>query len=222
MATIALDQPRRDAGRLRVIAEIAIPYGLLEIALWSRRPAQLWWGIAMLVVVALLTLASRRSLRDLGLSRHGIECAIIVFPVTLAACALLLLTGWVFGWAHTIPISSRLFGAGYIVWAFVQQFMAQSFYYLRFEELFGSKRAVWVSALLFSLAHVPNPVLMPATFIGGLGFSEAFRRWRNLYPIWLAHAALGICVSATFPVLWTHQMRVGLGYFLLHIGVLSH
>lgn len=216
MAGIALEQPQVCSSRVRVVSEIAVAYALLECALWSRRPAQLWWGITMLVAVVLLTAFSRRSLRDLGLTAHGIECGMIVVPFTMVAGAALLALGWSFGWVHPIALSARWFGAGYIVWAFVQQFMAQSFYFVRFEELFGSRRAVWISAALFSLAHVPNPILVPATFIGGLGFSAAFRRWRNLYPIWVAHAALGICISATFPVWWTHQMRVGLGYLLLH------
>jgi membrane protease YdiL (CAAX protease family) len=216
MAGIALEHPEVCTSRARATAEVVIAYALLEAALWSRRPAQLWWGIAMLVAVVLLSLFGRRSLRDLGLTMRGMECAMIVIPFTFVAGAAMLAIGWSYGWVHPIALSSRWFGLGYIIWAFVQQFMAQSFYFVRFEELFGSRRAVWISAALFSLAHIPNPVLLPATFVGGLGFSYAFCRWRNIYPIWLAHAALGMCVSAAFPVWWTHQMRVGLGYFLLH------
>jgi len=92
--------------------------------------------------------------------------------------------------------------------------MAQSFFFVRFEEWLGGKRAVWVNAALFSAAHIPNPVLLPATFLGGLGFSEAFRRWRNVYPIWIAHAMLGMCIAAAFPTAWTHSMRVGISYLL--------
>lgn len=216
MAGIALEQPQAASSRVRVAGEVVMAYALLECALWSRRPAQLWWGIAMLAVVVLFTILSRRSLRELGLTAQGIECAMIVVPFTLVGCSALLAIGWSYGWVHPVALSARWFGAGYIIWALVQQFMAQSFYFVRFEELFGSKRALWISAVLFSLAHIPNPVLVPATLIGGLGFTAAFKRWRNLYPIWVAHAALGICLSATFPIWWTHQMRVGLGYFLLH------
>lgn len=200
--------------RLRLWGEILLAYALLEFALWSVRPAQIWWGAAMLAAFVLFTVIGGRSAQQLGLTRHGIRCASIVLPFTLAACAVLLGAGWVFGWTHPIGLA-RGRGTGYIAWAFVQQFMAQSYFFVRFEELFGSRRAVWISALLFSLAHIPNPILLPATLIGGLGFSEAFRRWRNLYPIWMAHAALGISVAAAFPNAWTHQMRVGLGYFLL-------
>lgn len=202
--------------RARLIAEVGAVYALLECALWSRKPVQTGWGVAMLAAVMILAVLGRRSPRVLGLSTYGIHCALIVLPATLAACAALLGLGWIFGWAHPIALSPRLHGAEYVVWAFVQQLMAQSFFFVRFEDLLGSKRAVWVSALLFSLAHIPNPVLLPASFVGGLGFSEAFRRWRNLYPIWLAHAALGMTVAAAFPNAWTHQMRVGIGYFLLH------
>lgn len=207
--------PQRKVTRGRLIAEIVVAYTLLELALWSRRPLQLWLGIAMLAVILVLTILREPGFRRLGLTYHGFRCAVFILPATLVAGGVLLAVGWTFGLAHPIGVSSRWHGAGYIVWAFIQQFMAQSFYFVRFEELLGSKRAVVVSALLFSLAHIPNPVLLPATFLGGLAFCETFRRWRNLYPIWLSHATLGMCVAASFPLAWTHQMRVGVGYLLL-------
>ncbi|HZU21319.1 MAG TPA: CPBP family intramembrane glutamic endopeptidase, partial [Terriglobales bacterium] len=192
MAEGALHGRRSTHSRAGVLAEVALCFALLECALWTRRPAQTWWGVAMLTLVAIFTLVGRRSARRLGLTVRGLKSALLVLPLAALACCALLLLGWSCGWLHPLFISSRLRGAGYILWALVQQFMAQSFYFVRFEELMPSRRAVWVSALLFSLAHIPNPVLLPATFLGGLGFSEAFRRWRNLYPIWVAHAALGM------------------------------
>src|SRR5947209_2772002 len=121
MASSALDRPERAGAQ--TFAEIALAYALLECALWSRRPAQLWWGAAMLAAVSILTARGRRNLRDLGLTVQGIRCSLIVVPITFAACGALVAVGWALGWAHAIAVSSRLHGAGYIVWAFVQQFM---------------------------------------------------------------------------------------------------
>ncbi|PYV85471.1 MAG: CAAX protease family protein, partial [Acidobacteria bacterium] len=40
-------------------------------------------------------------------------------------------------------------------------------------------------------------------------------RWRNLYPIGIIHAALGLTIAFSFPDRWLHHMRVGIG-FLVH------
>ncbi|HKW19162.1 MAG TPA: type II CAAX endopeptidase family protein [Terriglobales bacterium] len=100
----------------------------------------------------------------------------------------------------------------YAIWALVQQFILQSIFFLRFERALGSRPAVVFSATLYALAHVPNPVLAPLTFIGGLIFCELFRRYRNLFPLGIIHAALGLTIAASFPNSWLHHMRVGIGY----------
>ena len=61
MAGIALEQPEISSSRVRVVSEVVLAYALLECALWTRRPAQLWWGIAMLAAVVLLSAFSRRN-----------------------------------------------------------------------------------------------------------------------------------------------------------------
>jgi hypothetical protein len=43
-----------------------------------------------------------------------------------------------------------------------------------------------------------------------------FLRYRNLYPLALAHAILGITVAITIPGPMMHNMRVGLGYLKYH------
>jgi hypothetical protein len=57
---------------------------------------------------------------------------------------------------------------------------------------------------------------MPATFIGGLFFVELFRRFRNIYPLAVAHAMLGLTLAITIPDDWLRHMRVGLGFFHFH------
>ena len=85
---------------------------------------------------------------------------------------------------------------------------------MRLESALGSRRAVWAAALLFSAAHLPSPVLTLLSFIGGLVFCELFRRYRNILPLGLVHAMLGLTIAATFPDSLLHHMRVGLGYLL--------
>jgi membrane protease YdiL (CAAX protease family) len=71
---------------------------------------------------------------------------------------------------------------------------------------------VLAAALLFAAAHVPNPFLIPATLIWGFVACLLFLRYRNLYPLMMAHAILGITVAITVPGPVVHNMRVGLAY----------
>jgi len=102
----------------------------------------------------------------------------------------------------------------YALWALEQQFILQSFFYVRMESLLGSRRAVWGAALLFCLAHFPSTVLTLMSFIGGLLFCEMFRRYRNIFPLGLVHTALGLTIAASLPDRLLHHMRVGIGYLL--------
>ena len=104
----------------------------------------------------------------------------------------------------------------YAIWALQQEFILQSFFYVRLESLLGSRRAAWGGALLFCIAHLPSPVLTLLGFIGGLLFCEMFRRYRNIFPLGLIHATLGLTIAASVPDSLLHHMRVGLGYILYH------
>ena len=98
----------------------------------------------------------------------------------------------------------------------VQEFILQSILFLRLESVLGSRRAVIATASLFALVHIPSPILAPLAFLGGILFCEFFRRWRNLFPLGILHAALGLTVAASLPDKWLHHMRVGIGYLTMH------
>ena len=66
--------------------------------------------------------------------------------------------------------------------------------------------------LVFFLAHLPNPVLLLVTAIAAPIFIELFRRYRNLYPLAIAHALVGLALAVALPDGVTHQMKVGSGY----------
>ncbi len=104
----------------------------------------------------------------------------------------------------------------YAVWALMQQFALQSFFYVRMESLVGSRRAVLAAAVLFSSVHLPSPVLTIATLMGGLFFCEMFRRYRTILPLGVVHAALGLTIAASFSDHLLHHMRVGIGYLAFH------
>jgi membrane protease YdiL (CAAX protease family) len=104
----------------------------------------------------------------------------------------------------------------YSIWAQVQEFILLSFVFVRLESLLGGRRAVITTAILFSLAHIPSPVLTIGTFVGGLLFCEMFRRFRSVLPIGIVHALLGLTIAVSFSSGILHHMRVGIGYFAYH------
>jgi hypothetical protein len=101
----------------------------------------------------------------------------------------------------------------YAIWAGVQQFLLQCFFLLRFLRLLPTRRSATLAAAgIFALAHLPNPILTPITLLWGLAACFAFLRFRNLYPLAMAHAIFGITVAITIPGPVDHNMRVGLSY----------
>ena len=73
-----------------------------------------------------------------------------------------------------------------------------------------------ILAGIFAAAHLPNPILTPVTLLWGLCACFVFLRHRNIYPLAVTHAMLGICVAITVPGPVVHNMRVGLGYMRYH------
>jgi membrane protease YdiL (CAAX protease family) len=99
------------------------------------------------------------------------------------------------------------------MWAVVQQWIQQSFFFERMERVIErGVLASFATAALFGLAHLPNPVLAPVTFLGGWLLSELYRRYRSVVPLGIAHGLVGLAVALAVPDSLNHHMRVGLGY----------
>ncbi|GGA77343.1 hypothetical protein GCM10011507_30790 [Edaphobacter acidisoli] len=210
------------ARRLAFI-ELAVGYLLILIVIWAPRTTQRPFYIAAVLWIALVMLYSRESATKLGFDippRRSLW--IIPAALGLAAAAVAVAAA-----LHTLnlPSTPALFIQrywGYAIWACVQQFLLQDFFLLRLTRTLPTKAAAAVAAaLLFSLAHIPNPILVPITLLWGLATCLLFLRYRNLYSIAIAHAILGITVALTIPGPVDHNMRVGLGYLTYHHHHLS-
>ncbi len=117
------------------------------------------------------------------------------------------------------PLPLPLHGWNYVVWSLMQEFLLQSYFLMRLLRLLPGKVApVIVAATIFSLAHLPNPILTPLTLVWGLIACAVFLRYRNIYSLGLAHGIMGLCIAVTVPNSLHHHMRVGLGYFRYHPG----
>jgi membrane protease YdiL (CAAX protease family) len=204
--------PRR---RRRVLAEIVIAYALILAVIWTPRPAQRWlWWIAAASVV-FFTCVSFDGVRAMGLRPASWLRSMWVVPIALLIAGIAVAVAAAM---HTLrnPHGVLPFIAAYwayALWAFAQQFLLQSFFLLRFLRLFPTARAAAIAAAaIFALAHLPNPILTPITFVWGLAACLIFLRRRNLYPLALAHAIFGITIAIAVPGPVDHNMRVGWSY----------
>ena len=156
-------------------------------------------------------------MRSLGFGTYGFLSALkkLALP-TATVAALLLILGTV---TRTVPVrASASFGVSafgkYFAWSLFQEFGIQSFFTNRIFQVFKDpKKSSWLSAAIFATFHIPNPVLMPLTFAGGIILSRVFIQNRNLVPLALSHAIIGSLASVTIPLAWHHGLRVGPGYY---------
>jgi membrane protease YdiL (CAAX protease family) len=200
--------------------QLIVVYGLTEGALWSRHVAMrnrwaLAAAIAILVFVVLdVALSDEPALQRLGLGLPTTFGASLVLAVSLVtALFLIFMVRWAGGDLPAIGIWPSVSQSwAYVVWALIQEFILQSFFFTRCEDLFGGDAAVWIAATLFAAAHLPSPLLTTFTFIAALFFCSMFRRCRSIYPIAVVHAMLGLTVAMTMPDSLLHHMRVGIGY----------
>jgi hypothetical protein len=196
-----------------------IVYGLILAAIWTPQ------GMAKVVLmlgatVALLIFASDGSYswREMGLGWPSPRA----WLASLAAGILL---------AVSVPLVAKVLGLNvapfrvlsfsqswrYAIWSLEQEFILQSFLFLRLETLLRSRWAVVWAAGLFALAHIPSPILTVLSLVGGLVFCEIFRRFRSIYPLGIVHAMLGLTIATSFSDRWLHHMRVGISYLTFHL-----
>ena len=210
----------------RALFELAVAYVLIMSVIWSPRPWQrVLWLIAV-AAVATITVRSWEGHQAVGLRRKNFwrSLWIVVVALLLAAMGVLLSMH-----LHTLRLPDappsgigrsddavghtllfvRTYWA-YALWTFTQQFLLQGFFLLRL--LPTAKMAALAAATLFALAHIPNPILAVATLVWGFAACLIFLRYRNLYPLAMAHAIFGVTIAIAIPGPVIRNMRVGLGY----------
>ncbi len=213
--TLTTGKPVAHGRTQRDLRELGVGYGLILVVIWTPRPLQTVFYYVAIAALAAIFWRSFESWSAMGLRTVNFLRSLWVVGValTLAAAAVLVAIR-----LHTlhVPDGPGLFLKkywGYIVWSFVQQILLLDFFLLRLLRLMPRKiSAVVATAGVFALAHLPNPILTPLTLLWGLGACLVFLRYRNLYPLAMAHAILGICIAMTVPGSVSHNMRVGLGY----------
>jgi membrane protease YdiL (CAAX protease family) len=198
--------------------EILATWALIEATIWSSRKTQfrLFWISAAFIIGS--TLCHHPKLNEIGLGLRGLRSSLWVIPAAIACSAAAVLLAWAAGTLHPLfgIVGKASHSIGYAVWAIFQQFILQSYFYLRLEKLISARAAVLLSAGLFCLVHIPNPVLVAVCLVAGYLACEVFRRNRNIYALGVAHAVLGLTIAVTVPDDIQRHMRVGIGYYHYH------
>jgi membrane protease YdiL (CAAX protease family) len=172
----------------------------------------------LLFILSLVSLSSvfhKKSLKAIGLRLDNVASSLKTVGTFTLVCILFLIIGGIafgslaFTWEF-VPVF--LF---YLVWAFLQQYTFQTFFNLRFSEVFEKRTAsVLASSLVFSAVHFPNPFLLPVTFVVGFFWFWSYLKNPNLFVVTFSHALLGTVVRYTLPLFITYNMKVGTLYML--------
>jgi membrane protease YdiL (CAAX protease family) len=194
---------------------MAIGYGLILITVWTRNPEQRFFYWSAFGWIAMTGWLGRDRSRPIGLGFRGLRRSLWI---VVGATALLFLGLGIAARVHSLhklygPLPFGMHILEYSIWALMQQYILQVYVLLRLVRLgMGRASAVTLATLLFAIVHIPNPVLVPAVVIWGAVSSLLYLRYRNLYPLAIAHGMLGMCLAVSVPNSLHHHMRVGIGY----------
>jgi hypothetical protein len=204
-----------DRTRRRDLLELSGIYALILAVIWTPRP----WQAALWVIAAasiiFIAVMSFEGFRSMGLCTANLMRSLwaVAFAMAVSLIAVILA-----GRLHTLHMPEtpgqflRRYGV-YILWAGVQQIILQWFFLSRALRLLpDATSAAALTAGLFAVAHLPNPLLTLITLVFGLAACLFFLHYRNLVPLAIAHAILGVSMAITIPGAIDHNMRVGLGY----------
>jgi len=103
-------------------------------------------------------------------------------------------------------------GGAYLSWCLLQQVLLQHLIYLRVRSTLGP---TWTASILtgalFAIAHLPNPVLVPATFVWGIVSTRIFERHTSIIVLGVAQTLLSGMLLWLTPLALNHRFRVGPG-----------
>jgi membrane protease YdiL (CAAX protease family) len=153
-------------------------------------------------------------LRELGLSLENFSRALVkVAGPTLLLVAVLLVVGY---YLDSWRFSEKKFWLRLSpwLWPIVQQYFVQSFINRRWQELVGRGwRSVLLTALIFSLLHLPNPALMVATLLAGTFWAWLFQREPNLWALAISHFVLAFVLKLSLPLAILPNVCAGWAYY---------
>jgi len=212
--------PTPRASRADALCEIACLFFCVELIMWvvpvvpEMRTA--YAGLAGMIILLLVAthLRDRPQARELGFRLDNFLPVLGRISLRFAPfIAVILVTGLA---SHSLSFGARFYGMLLSVplWALLQQYMLLAFVHRRLRVVFGGgQRTVAVTALLFALLHLPNPMLTLACAVAGYIWTDAYERSPNLYANALTHAVASALIANALPHWLLKNMVVGLNHF---------
>ena len=203
--------------RWLAIVDVVGTAAFVELYIWRLQfSAPETWIVLPIWVIASFAV-HRDDPKTLGWRADNLWPATVQAFVAFVVGALVVIgIGLALGMQRALPLAifsvKRLWN--YFAFCLLQQVAAQSFLNNRLMFLISRR---WLSSLLvgviFGILHWPNPVLVPATFIGGTVMAWLFARYRNVIPLAVGQAVISSLLWWSIPMAWHHHFRVGPGYY---------
>lgn len=203
-------------GRLRAALELGAVAGWLLSYIWLWRGAVrggfVLAAAGAFLIVGLSMWRAGEGLRAIAVQPGSLVPAVRrVLWVVTPALVVLLGAATYFGGTHFPPLLIAFRNLiSFILFGVLQEFLLLAFFYRRMECLFGNVlSARLTAAALFAVFHLPNPFLVPVTFVAGIAACWIYRSARNVPIIGTAHGLLSFALYYALPVAVTHGLRVG-------------
>lgn len=178
-----------------------------------------WVGAIPITLAMTLIIMSQRergeSLQVLGFRLDNFWAAtqLLLVPTVLAV-VLIFVANWVLdgpGLAFR-PFRPRLLSVP--LWALFQQFVLQAFVNRRAQIVFGRNlRSVLLVGFVFSVLHLPSPLLVLLGFVGGSFWAYVYQRHPNLFALAISHTIVSVTLSLTMLPRFSYLLRIGFKYF---------
>jgi len=176
---------------------------------WRFTHPSLWLPIAALILASHLAHRDRPAALGFQTRNFGI-CLRRFGPVLLGLVAAMLSAGLLLGTIRPLGFEQAIYSFSlYLPWGLFQQYLLNGYFFTRFETALSQNAAGILTSVLFSAAHSPNWFLMAVTPVLAYAAIWVYRRYKNLYFLGLAHAAIGFLLFFAVPDSVSHHLRVG-------------